>query len=60
MTDYYEKVCSKCVHKDTCPDMEKDSICGKCIDHYFKDWRNPKRKFGKNFRKAKNGNRISK
>ena len=53
MIDYYEKVCSKCVHKDTWTGVERDSVCGECTDHYFKDWRNPKRKFGKNFKKAK-------
>lgn len=47
--DYYE-ICSKCKHKDV---DEHNSPCKECINAFFDDWKNPKRKFGKYFVKEK-------
>lgn len=48
MRDYY-KICSKCKHKDV---DEHDLPCKECIDAFFNDWKNPKRKLGKYFEKG--------
>lgn len=40
--DYYEKFCSKCINKDTDEHFEP---CKECIQHFYDDWRNPKRTF---------------
>ena len=46
MSDYHKEFCNKCKHKDV---DEHDYPCKECIDAFFDDWRNPKRKFGKYF-----------
>ena len=48
----HSKICSKCKYKDT---NEHDPPCKECINAFFDDWKNPKRKFGKYFeRRNKN------
>ena len=54
MSDYYE-ICSKCKHKDI---DEHNSPCKECINAFFDDWKNPKRKFGKYFVKEKKNGKI--
>ena len=49
MIDHYKEKCSKCKYKDV---NELDSPCKECIDAFYNDWRNPKRKFGKYFSKG--------
>ena len=49
MRDYYKTLCSKCKYKDI---DEHDFPCKECIDAFFDDWKNPKRKFGKYFVKG--------
>lgn len=44
----HSKICSKCKYKDT---NEHDPPCKECINAFFDDWKNPKRKFGKCFSK---------
>lgn len=45
----HSKICSKCKHKDV---DEHDPPCKECIYAFFDDWKNHKRKFGKNFVKG--------
>lgn len=48
MRDYYKEYCSKCKYKDV---DAYDFPCKECADTFFDNWRNPKRKFGKYFKK---------
>lgn len=45
----YSKICGMCKHKDV---DEHDPPCKECIDAFFGDWKNSKRKFGKHFEKG--------
>lgn len=44
----YSKICNMCKYRDV---DELFSPCKECIDAFFDDWKNPKRKLGKYFEK---------
>lgn len=45
----YSKICGMCKYRDV---DEHDPPCKECIDAFFDDFSNHKRKFGKNFVKG--------
>lgn len=55
MADYYKEFCSKCKYEEV---NVHDSPCKECIDTFFDDWKNPKRKFGKYFERRIRNERM--